>query len=204
MPAQDQGGRARGTRRRERQYREVQIQLAHANRVATIGQLSASIAHELKQPLGAVVSNGGATLRWLARNQPEIEEAKQAVECIIKDANRASEVLGRIHRLVKKESMRTDTLDVNDAILEVIPLIQSEAAKNGVTIQRQSSVPLQPVAAHGALSSSCRMRFSSAFVQNGNHIETFKLTFPQLELIQPHAHLCCNLRILSHRAGVRA
>jgi C4-dicarboxylate-specific signal transduction histidine kinase len=125
------------TTRRERQYREVQIQLAHANRVATIGQLSASIAHELKQPLSAVVSNGGATLRWLARDQPEIEEAKQAVECIIQDANRASEVLGRIHRLVKKEPLQTDTLDVNDAILEVIPLIQSEAAKIGVTIQRQ-------------------------------------------------------------------
>ena len=123
--------------RRERQYREVQMQLAHANRVATIGQLSASIAHELKQPLSAVVSHGGATLRWLARNQPEIEEAKQAVECIIKDANRASEVLGRIHRLVKKESLRTDTLNVNDAILEAIPLIHSEAVKNGVTIQRQ-------------------------------------------------------------------
>jgi signal transduction histidine kinase len=125
------------TTRRERQYREVQMQLAHANRVATIGQLSASIAHELKQPLSAVVSNGGATLRWLARNQPEIEEAKQTVERIIKDANRASEVLGRIHRLVKKESLRTDTLNINDAILEVIPLIHSEAVKNGVTLQRQ-------------------------------------------------------------------
>jgi C4-dicarboxylate-specific signal transduction histidine kinase len=125
------------TTRRERQYREVQMHLAHANRVATIGQLSASIAHELKQPLSAVVTNGGATLRWLARNQPEIEEAKQAVKRIIKDANRASEVLSRIHRLVKKERLRTDTLNVNDAILEVIPLIHSEAVKNGVTVQRQ-------------------------------------------------------------------
>jgi C4-dicarboxylate-specific signal transduction histidine kinase len=125
------------TTRRERQYREVQMHLAHANRVATIGQLSASIAHELKQPLSAVVTNGGATLRWLARNQPEIEEAKQAVKRIIKDANRASEVLSRIHRLVKKERLRTDTLNVNDAILEVIPLIHSEVVKNGVTIQRQ-------------------------------------------------------------------
>ena len=125
------------TTRRERQYREVQMHLAHANRVATIGQLSASIAHELRQPLSAVVSNGGATLRWLARNQPEIEEAKQAVKRIIKDANRASEVLSRIHRLVKRESLRTDALNVNDAILEVIPLIHSEAVKNGVTIQRQ-------------------------------------------------------------------
>src|ERR1700751_6209125 len=71
------------------------------------------------------------------QSQPEIEEAKQAVECIIKDANRASEVLGRIHRLVKKESLRTDALNINDAILEVIPLIHSEAVKNGVTVQRQ-------------------------------------------------------------------
>jgi C4-dicarboxylate-specific signal transduction histidine kinase len=127
------------TTRRERQYHEVQMHLAHANRVATIGQLSASIAYELKQPLSAVVTNGDATLRWLARNQPEIEEAKQAVERIIKDANRASEVLSRIHRLVKRESLRTDTLNVNDAILEVIPLIHSEAVKNGVTIERQLS-----------------------------------------------------------------
>jgi signal transduction histidine kinase len=125
------------TTRSERQYREVQMQLAHANRVAAIGQLTASIAHELKQPLSAVVSNGGVTLRWLTRNQPEIGEAKQTVECIIKDANRATEVLDRIHRLVKKESLRTDTLNVNDAILEVIPLIHSEAVKNGVTVQRQ-------------------------------------------------------------------
>jgi C4-dicarboxylate-specific signal transduction histidine kinase len=115
----------------------VQMQLAHANRVAAIGQLTASIAHELKQPLSAVVSNGGVTLRWLTRNQPEIGEAKQTVECIIKDANRATEVLDRIHRLVKKESLRTDTLNINDAILEVIPLIHSEAVKNGVTVQRQ-------------------------------------------------------------------
>jgi C4-dicarboxylate-specific signal transduction histidine kinase len=125
------------TTRSERKYREVQMQLAHANRVAAIGQLSASIAHELKQPLSAVASNGGVALRWLARDQPEIEEAKQTVECVVKDANRAIEVLDRIHRLLKKESLRTDTLNINDAILEVIPLIHSEAVKNGVTVQRQ-------------------------------------------------------------------
>jgi signal transduction histidine kinase len=125
------------TTRRERKYREMQMQVAHANRVATIGQLSASIAHELRQPLSAVMNNGSAALRWLARDQSEIEEAKHAVEQIIKQANRASEVLGRIHRLVKKETLLTDTLNINDAILEVIPLIHSEAVKNGVTVQRQ-------------------------------------------------------------------
>lgn len=125
------------TTRHERQYREVQMQLARANRVATIGQLSASIAHELRQPLTAVVSNGSAALRWLGKAEPEIEEAKQTVERIVKDANRASEVLSRIHRLVKKESLRTDMLNVNDAIIEVIPLVHSEAVKNGVTVRRE-------------------------------------------------------------------
>jgi len=125
------------TTRRERQYREMQMQVAHANRVATIGQLSASIAHELRQPLSAVVNNGAAALRWLAKNQSEIDEAKHAVEQIIRQANRANEVLGRIHRLVKKETLLTDSLNINDAILEVIPLIHSEAVKNGVTVQRQ-------------------------------------------------------------------
>jgi C4-dicarboxylate-specific signal transduction histidine kinase len=125
------------TTRREREYREIQMQLAHANRVATVGQLSASIAHELRQPLSALVSNGSAALRWLGREQPEIEEAQRTVERIIKDANRASEVLDRIHRLVKKESVRTDTVNINDAIVDVITLIHGEAVKNGVTVRRQ-------------------------------------------------------------------
>ena len=123
--------------RRERRYRDVQMQMAHANRVATMGQLTASIAHELKQPLAAAVTNGDATLRWLGKYPPEIEEAKQSVERIIKDANRASDVLGRIHGLVKKASPRTDALNINDAILEVITLIHSEAVENGVTVQTE-------------------------------------------------------------------
>jgi C4-dicarboxylate-specific signal transduction histidine kinase len=123
--------------RRERQYREVQMQLAHANRVATMGQLMASIAHELKQPLTAVVTSGNATSRWLKRDPPEIEEANQSVDRIIKETNRASDILERIHRLVKKDLPRADTLNNNDAIIEVIPLIQSEAVKDGVTVQTQ-------------------------------------------------------------------
>jgi C4-dicarboxylate-specific signal transduction histidine kinase len=125
------------TTRREREYREMQMQLAHANRVATVGQLSASIAHELRQPLSALVSNGSAALRWLGRSEPEIEEAQLTVERIIKDANRASEVLGRIHRLVKKEPVHTDTFSINDAIVEVITLVHGEAVKNGIAVRRQ-------------------------------------------------------------------
>jgi signal transduction histidine kinase len=121
--------------RRERQYREVQMQLAHANRVITVGQFTASIAHELKQPLAAVVTAGDAGLLWLGRHPPEIEEVKQSLERIIIDANRASDIIGRIHSLVKKDAARRGTVDVNDAILEVITLIHSEVVKNGITMQ---------------------------------------------------------------------
>ena len=120
--------------RRERQYREVQNELAHANRVLTMGQLTASIAHELRQPLGAVLNDGKASLNWLTRHPPEVEEAKLCLEEAIKDVNRASDVIDRIHRLVKKDTLRMEKLDINGAILEVISLIHSEVIKNGVTV----------------------------------------------------------------------
>src|SRR5712671_4566526 len=119
--------------RRERQYREAHLELAHATRVATLGQLSASIAHELKRPLAAIVAFGDASLRWLAREPPDIEEAGLAVEHIIKDANRASDVIGRIHNLITKNPARKELLDINMAILEVTGLIDGEATRNGVT-----------------------------------------------------------------------
>jgi signal transduction histidine kinase len=120
--------------RREQQYREVQNELAHANRVLTMGQLTASIAHELRQPLGAVLNDGKASLNWLTRHPPEVEEAKLCLEEVIKDVNRASDVIDRIHRLVKKDTLRMEKLDINGAILEVISLIHSEVIKNGVAV----------------------------------------------------------------------
>jgi signal transduction histidine kinase len=123
--------------RREREYRQVQNELAHANRLATMGQLTASIAHELKQPLGAAVTAGSASLRWLMRNPPEIDEAKRSVEQVIKDVMRASDVIDRIHSLVKKHAPQMEKLDINGAILEVVGLIQSEVVKNGVTARME-------------------------------------------------------------------
>jgi C4-dicarboxylate-specific signal transduction histidine kinase len=113
------------------------IALAHANRVATMGHLGASITHEIKQPLSAVATHGNASLRWLTRNQPEIEEAKRSVEAIIKATNRARDILDQVHRFVRKETPQADTLNIDDAILEVISLIRSEAVTNGVTVQTQ-------------------------------------------------------------------
>jgi signal transduction histidine kinase len=123
--------------RREREYREVQNELAHANRLATMGQLIASIAHELKQPLSAAVTNGYAGLRWLTRRPPEIEQARRSVEQMINDVGRASDVIDRIHSLVKGHAPRMEKLDINGAILEVVGLIQSEVVKNGITARME-------------------------------------------------------------------
>jgi C4-dicarboxylate-specific signal transduction histidine kinase len=123
--------------RRERQYRKVHTELVHATRVATLGQLSASIAHELKQPLAAIVANGNASLNWLTREPPEIEKTELVVEDIIKDANRASDVIDRIHNLITKNPARKELLDINAAILEVIALTHGETTKNGVTVSTQ-------------------------------------------------------------------
>ena len=117
--------------------REVQIELAHANRVATMGQLTASIAHEIRQPLSAVKISGSAALRWLTRNPPEIDEAKESVEATVKHAGRAADVISRIHSLVKKSVPSTDTLDINEAIREVVDLTRTEAVKHGITVQMQ-------------------------------------------------------------------
>ena len=123
--------------RRERELREVQMELVHANRVATIGQLTASIAHELKQPLAAVTMSGNASVRWLTREPPDIEEAKGCVERIVKEAHRASGIINGLRGLTAKTAPRKEAFDLNEAILEVTALTHSEAVKNGVTVGTQ-------------------------------------------------------------------
>jgi PAS domain S-box-containing protein len=122
-------------RESERRYREVQMELAHANRVATMGQLTASIAHEVNQPIAAMVTSAQAARRWLNRQPPHLEEAQQALARIIKDGNRAGDVIGRIRELIKKAPARKDWVDLNEAIREVIELTRREAVKTGVPVQ---------------------------------------------------------------------
>jgi C4-dicarboxylate-specific signal transduction histidine kinase len=92
---------------------KAQTELAHVTRVMTLGELTASIAHEVNQPLAAIVTNGNATVRWLGGATPNLSEARQAVERIIKDSYRASEVISRIRTLVKKAPPRSDLVDLN-------------------------------------------------------------------------------------------
>jgi len=123
--------------RRERQYREMQSELAHANRVATMGQLTASIAHEIKQPIAAARINAAAALRFLDKSPPDVAEVREALTCIVNDADRASDVVDRIGSLIKKAPPRKEVVDLNAAVLEVTALTHSEAVKTGVTVGTQ-------------------------------------------------------------------
>lgn len=121
---------------------KAQTELAHVSRVMTVGELTASIAHEVNQPLAAIVTNGNATLRWLGGATPNLYEARQAVERIIKDSYRASEVIARIRSLVKKRPPRNDLVDLNEVIIEVFALAQNQARRNHVYLKRQLTTDL--------------------------------------------------------------
>lgn len=123
---------------------QAQANLARVNRVMLVGELTASIAHEVNQPIAAAVTNAGACLRWLAARPPDMGRARQALERIVRDGSRAGEVIGRVRALVKKMPPRTDLFDINDAILEVIALAHRELQKHPVDLQTRlsSEVPL--------------------------------------------------------------
>jgi signal transduction histidine kinase len=114
----------------------AQAELAHVNRVAAMGQLTASIAHEVNQPVAAIVTHADAALRWLDAQPPDLVEARAALRAIIVDGNRAGNVIRRIRTLIiKKVPTRNDRLDINETIVEVIALTRSEVLRNGVSLQ---------------------------------------------------------------------
>ena len=121
--------------RRERRYRETQMALAHVNRVATMGQLTASITHEVNQPIAAARNNVSAALNFLDRNPPDLQEVREALACAAKDTDRAGAVVGRMRALMQNASTRTDRVDINEAVREVIELTRGEALKNGVSVK---------------------------------------------------------------------
>jgi signal transduction histidine kinase len=123
--------------RLERRYREAQMALAHANRVATMGQLTASITHEVNQPITAAVTYALAARRFLSADPPNFREVDDALSLIVKEGNRAGEVVGRVRALIKKVPPRKDAVAIDDAILEVIALTRTEAANNSVSVRTQ-------------------------------------------------------------------
>jgi C4-dicarboxylate-specific signal transduction histidine kinase len=147
LPVFDKAGRFIGYRgvarhiterkRAEEALRDMQMQLAHANRVATMGQLTSSIAHEVNQPIAAAVISALAARRWLSADPPNFREADDALSHIVQQGNRAGEVVGRVRALIKKAPTRKDAVAINDAILEVIALTRTEAANNNVSVRTQ-------------------------------------------------------------------
>jgi PAS domain S-box-containing protein len=122
-------------REAERRSLDAQMQLAHANRIATMGQLTASIAHEVNQPIGATIINAGTALRWLDASPPKLENARQSIGRIIADGTRAADVIGRIRDLVKNAPARKEGLAINQLVLEVLPLTLNEMSNSGVVVQ---------------------------------------------------------------------
>jgi len=118
--------------RAEEALQKAQAELAHVTRVTTLGELTGSIAHEINQPIGAVVNNAGACLRWLAAHN--LEEARQSAARVIADGHRASEIIGRIRALAKKTPPRKEWLDINDTLRELILLAQSEVQRTRVSL----------------------------------------------------------------------
>jgi PAS domain S-box-containing protein len=121
-------------RHAEEVARKAQEELAHAARVATMGELAASIAHEVNQPLSGVVINANACLRWLASQSPNLDEARDALQRIIRDGKRASDVITRVRALSRKSAAERESLDLNDAIRSVVTIIQGELRKNRVVL----------------------------------------------------------------------
>jgi PAS domain S-box-containing protein len=132
-------------RESERRYRETLMELAHANRVTTMGQLTASIAHEVNQPITAAVINAEAALRWLGAQPPNLEEVRGALGLIVEDGTRAGNVIDGIRALIKKVPPRQACLDINEVIREVIALTRGEAAKTGVSVQTDLADGLPPI-----------------------------------------------------------
>ncbi|ANW02850.1 hypothetical protein LMTR13_24530 [Bradyrhizobium icense] len=124
--------------------RSAQAELAHANRVATTGQLTASIAHEVNQPIAAVIMNAQAALRWLGADPPNLQEVRQSLDLIVDNGARAGEVVSGIRGLLKKAPPRKNSIDINSAVLDVIVLTRSEVLKHGLFLQTDlaKSLPL--------------------------------------------------------------
>jgi PAS domain S-box-containing protein len=124
-------------KRAEEALVQARAEIEHVTRVTTMGELAASIAHEVNQPLAAICTNAGALLRWLARDPAEVDEAREATRRIVRDAARAGEIIERVRALARKSPSRKESLNVNDVLHDVIALTRAEAVKSGVSVEAE-------------------------------------------------------------------
>jgi PAS domain S-box-containing protein len=129
----------------EQRFMDAQMELARVTRMTTLGELTASIAHEVNQPLSGVIANAEACLRWLDRGTPNLDAVRRSVQWVIDDGNRASEVIRRIRALANKSEIETVPLDVNEIIREVITLVQRELISHQVSLQMELAPALHMI-----------------------------------------------------------
>ena len=131
-------------KRAEEALQKAQAELAHVARVTTLGELTASIAHEINQPLAGIVTNANAGLRWLAGNSPNLTEVREALRRIVRDGNRVGDVIARMRTLFKKAPAAKEPFDINETVQEVLALTQTELQRNRVSVQTQfaSGLPI--------------------------------------------------------------
>jgi len=132
-------------RQAEQKLHEAQVELAHVTRVTALGELAASIAHEVNQPLAAVVANAAAAQRWLDRDTPNLQEARSALESIVDDGNRAGEVIQRVRGLVSKTTDQKTSLDINEVVKEVITLLHRELFRHRISLRTELAPALGQV-----------------------------------------------------------
>jgi C4-dicarboxylate-specific signal transduction histidine kinase len=121
----------------EEARREAQAELARVSRVTTMGELTASLAHEVNQPIAAALTNANTCLRWLTRDHPDVEEAREAASRIVQDATRAAGIISRVRLLFKKSTPQRELVDVNEAIREMIVLLRSEATRYNIAVRME-------------------------------------------------------------------
>jgi C4-dicarboxylate-specific signal transduction histidine kinase len=134
-------------KRAEEELHRREAELAHVSRVTTMGELAASIAHEVNQPLAGIATNANASLRWLAAASPDLNEACEAIRRIIRDGNRAADVVSRMRGLFKKARLAKERLNINEAIEEVIILTDGEARRNKMALRTELAAKLPSVTA---------------------------------------------------------
>jgi PAS domain S-box-containing protein len=144
--ARDISERKRAEQERERLH-QIEAELAHINRVSMMGELTASLAHEIKQPIAAAVSNAEACLQWLARDQPDLVEVHEAATEMVKEARRAAEIMTRIRSLFRKEEIQREVLDVNEVISDTVSLVREEADRGSISMRTELDAGLPRISA---------------------------------------------------------
>ena len=132
-------------KRTQEALRQAQADLAHVNRVTTMGELTASLAHEVNQPIAAAGTDANTCLRWLTREQPDLKEAREAALRVVKDAARAAEIISRIRLMFQKSIPHRELIDVNEVIREIIVLMSSEATRYSISLRTEAAADLPQV-----------------------------------------------------------